>query len=487
MKDFFLKSNSIIVIFFITIIVTLFYIFSYNFFISKFEEIENDQNKKNINSFLTIIDNELSRVESITVDYAYWDATYDFIFNKNENYINENFREGANTLEDLNLDFMIFSNIKNQVVYSTYESKEFISNSTDFERALIKKFISKKNISNLFRNEILEYQNRYFVITKNEISTSDNKKESNGFLYSGKEITKESLTKLNKSFKQIDIVNKKIKLKNLKALQSVYIKNIKVSTNKTEEQIVNYLEFYNFDKEHLVTFSLKNNREFMEKGKETIIFFNVIIAAFLFSLLLLLYANIKILQRYNSRLAKEISLKTQKLKESNERLKYLSQTDELTKIYNRRMFFQEANKLFSLSSKTKKDLTVLMIDIDNFKVINDTYGHAFGDEVLIHFTKNVNSLLEKNYVFGRLGGEEFAIVFYGIDENEAYNLSEKIRKTIEEDCLYFNDTKVKYTISSGFSKKQNEDTLDYTLNEADKLLYNAKNSGKNCIIRQRHL
>ena len=83
MKTLLLKTNSYLAVLFITILVVVFYTLSYSFFTVKFEDIEDEQNKKNINSFLTIIDNELSRVESITVDYAYWDATYRFINDKN--------------------------------------------------------------------------------------------------------------------------------------------------------------------------------------------------------------------------------------------------------------------------------------------------------------------------------------------------------------------------------------------------------------------
>lgn len=487
MKSLLLKTNPYIAVLFITILVVLFYSFSYSFFTAKFEDIEDEQNKKNINSFLTTIDNELSKVESITVDYAYWDATYRFINDKNKQYTNENFREGSNTLEDLGLDFMLFTNLNNTPIYSTYINSTFLKETKNFEVELIKSFLNKKNISNLFKKEILKYQNRYFVITKNEISTSDNKAKPNGYLYSGKEITKKSLLKMNKSFKDIEILNKNNYLENYLDESSIYIKNIKINISKNDDTILNSVEYYNFDEKHLVTFVLKNSRDFMQKGKETIIFYNVIITTFLFVLLLAIYANIKLLQNYNNRLAKEIALKTQKLKDSNEKLKYLSQTDELTNISNRRMFFYEANKLFNLSEHTGANLSVLMIDIDNFKTINDTYGHSIGDEVLKHFSKKVTTLLEGKYVFGRLGGEEFAIVYYDLDEENAYELSQKIRKAIEDDYLEYENRKIKYTISSGFYLKEDENNLDYILNEADKLLYNAKKSGKNCIIRQRHL
>lgn len=487
MKTLLLKTNSYLAVFFICIVVVAFYIFSYSFFTSKFEEIEDHQNKKNVNSFLTIIDSELSRVESITVDYAYWDATYKFINDKNSTYINENFREATNTLEDLNLDFMLFTDINNKFIYSTYINSDFLKDTKSFESELIKNFSNKINISNLFKKEIIEYKNRYFIITKNEISTSDSIQKPNGYLYSGKELTEKSIRELDKSFKNIKILSKKSHLPDYINKKSVYIKNIKISTSKKNNEIINYVEFYSFDKIHIVAFALSNDREFVREGRETVVFYNIITTTILLILFLLIYLNIKILQNYNRTLAKEINLKTQKLKDYNAKLKYLSQTDELTGINNRRMFFNEANKLFNLSSQTQKNLTVLMIDIDNFKTINDTYGHAAGDEILKHFSSKVNELLNGKYVFGRLGGEEFAIVYYDLGENEAYELSEKIRKSIEEDSLVYQGHKIKYTISSGFAKKKDETNLDFTLHEADKLLYSAKTNGKNCIIRQRHL
>ncbi len=176
----------------------------------------------------------------------------------------------------------------------------------------------------------------------------------------------------------------------------------------------------------------------------------------------------------NNSLEEKIELRTRELR-------ILASTDPLTGINNRREFFKLANELFAISKEN--DLFAVMIDIDNFKLLNDTYGHSIGDEVLILLTKTIKDLLKENEIFGRLGGEEFAIV-YKLDSNkDSYEKINSIRQIVEN--LHFENGKsqIKFTISVGISQKTKEDTLvDSILARADKALYEAKGSGRNKVI-----
>jgi len=161
-------------------------------------------------------------------------------------------------------------------------------------------------------------------------------------------------------------------------------------------------------------------------------------------------------------------------------LEYMSSYDSMTNIYNRRKFFELAEYRFI---NARDDLFAVMIDIDTFKNINDTYGHDTGDEVIKTITKIIQEMLPPKSIFGRLGGEEFAIVCNHKNQTELLSFIESIRKKINEISLDFNNKNIHFTISIGVAKYQEEFMMiDDLLKEADKLLYQAKETGRNKTI-----
>lgn len=171
----------------------------------------------------------------------------------------------------------------------------------------------------------------------------------------------------------------------------------------------------------------------------------------------------------------------EKIQQRTKELVILASTDPLTGINNRREFFKLANETFSQTKDN--NFFAVMIDIDNFKLLNDTYGHSIGDAVLILLTKTITDLLKNHEVFGRLGGEEFAII-YKLQENEdSFEKINSIRQTIENLQFENGKSQIKFTISVGVSQKYKDDTsVDSTLARADKALYEAKGSGRNKVI-----
>ena len=155
--------------------------------------------------------------------------------------------------------------------------------------------------------------------------------------------------------------------------------------------------------------------------------------------------------------------------------------DPLTQSYNRRYFYDMSNKLMQLAKRDKADLSVVMIDIDKFKNINDTYGHQIGDKVIILLANKLKELVRNSDIVSRFGGEEFAVIFPQTNLQKVKILSEKIRKLIESESIYINNLEIKFTVSIGcssFEESKNK-TIDNLLDEADKALYKAKNNGRN--------
>ncbi|WP_321367716.1 GGDEF domain-containing protein [uncultured Desulfuromusa sp.] len=181
----------------------------------------------------------------------------------------------------------------------------------------------------------------------------------------------------------------------------------------------------------------------------------------------------------NRNLVSEIQT-NEALKKNVDELYQLSITDPLTKAYNRHYFFQTSENLIKISKRENKKISLLMLDLDNFKKINDTYGHNSGDIVLMAFAKEIRSLTRESDVFARIGGEEFAVFLYGSSLEDAKNVAQKICSTIERYPFIANGAKIDVTVSIGIATLDDKiDTLSLLYSEADKYLYKAKSLGRN--------
>lgn len=167
--------------------------------------------------------------------------------------------------------------------------------------------------------------------------------------------------------------------------------------------------------------------------------------------------------------------------EKNRELERLATHDSLTGIMNRRLFLSISNKYFHTAKRNDENFFFFMLDIDNFKLINDTYGHHIGDEVLKELTERIASTLRKNDLFGRLGGEEFGIGLVALNLNHAMVAAEKIRRCIADKLFIIEGIEMSVTLSIGVSESQNYHSLSDLMNGADKALYIAKASGRNVI------
>ncbi len=184
------------------------------------------------------------------------------------------------------------------------------------------------------------------------------------------------------------------------------------------------------------------------------------------------FTNKKIIQRNNEEL-KEKNVKIQKM---NEKLVELSIKDSLTNICNRRKLDEVLRYEYSIAKKQNIDFSVILLDLDNFKCINDTFGHNAGDQVLIEIAHILKINIRKCDTVGRWGGEEFLIICPESNLNLALELAEQLRKTIENHRF----SVINHTTSSfGVSTYREGDTIDTIINRADKGLYKAKDNERN--------
>ena len=173
-------------------------------------------------------------------------------------------------------------------------------------------------------------------------------------------------------------------------------------------------------------------------------------------------------------------IKTQlQIKTQIEKLEFLASRDSMTGIYNRRKFFELATSLFE---KTQINLFASIIDIDHFKLINDTHGHSSGDIVIKTMASLVTETLPQNAIFGRIGGEEFAVIVE-MEKKAALELFENIKNRVGELKIETNSGTIQFTISSGIAQKNSQtNSVDKLLKLADEALYEAKGNGRNRVI-----
>ena len=482
-KKYFRINAFNFVITYILLVAFLFFT-SYKFFLSDFLLLEKIQNENNIKNFLTTIDNDLKNLKNTTNDYSTWDDTYKFIKDENKEYIYENFREGSETLKNLNIDSIIYLNLKQKVVFSIYDNKELENNKNAFEEFIITKFKEKDDL-----NSIVNFNSNFLFLSKSKILKSDKSGDVRGYIITIKLLNNKLLS--NKTiFSKIEISDKKDSANDLESGFEL-LENVKINTQTTNKEISNNIVFCDYKKEYVISIKTSNQRELLNNGEKTIFIFNLIVSAVLLFIFYFIYKNQHLIQRRNYILNKKVKRKTKqleksfiKLKDKNKELYSIAHIDSLTKIKNRRSFFIESAKILEKAIKNDYNLCVLIIDLDHFKSINDTYGHASGDKVLIEFCNIVKSLMEENSIFGRIGGEEFCITFFDKDIETINDIAEKIRETCANTTISLDDGKtLKFTISMGLSCRNDFDNIDKILQESDKLLYEAKNTGRNRLIR----
>ncbi len=162
-----------------------------------------------------------------------------------------------------------------------------------------------------------------------------------------------------------------------------------------------------------------------------------------------------------------------------QRIAALATTDALTELPNRRGFNLLASQALQEAKRANSPLHALLIDIDHFKDLNDTYGHLAGDEVLRSFAGHLRASMRQSDIICRWGGEEFIILFKDTDNATAQLLAEKIRAQTELNRYPFAGVNLHATISLGLTELRQDDSLDNLIGRADRALYRAKESGRN--------
>src|SRR5438105_1288443 len=161
----------------------------------------------------------------------------------------------------------------------------------------------------------------------------------------------------------------------------------------------------------------------------------------------------------------------------HEEIYRLTTVDGLTQIFNRRYFLEQLDREVSRAKRYRRELSLILFDIDKFKNINDSFGHLAGDYVLKQLATVIKGKIRREDVLARYGGEEFAIVLPEIDMANAVSFSEKVRKIVEKAPFKFEETKIQVTVSVGVATSDENGDAAALIKRTDDKLYEAKNAG----------
>ncbi|NVJ52662.1 MAG: hypothetical protein HWD90_03140 [Campylobacteraceae bacterium] len=397
-------------------IVLVLVITSYKFFIKSFEDLESQQNRKNLSSILDIMNKKLSYIDAIINDYAKWDDTYNFINNKSDDYIYENFREGTNTLEDLKIEFIIFTNLKNEIIFTSTIDNKYYKENNHLVENILDEYSQSKDFVTIYKENVKDNKDlskNKFYLVKRAISNSDNSAKTNGYIYAGKLISDSTFNSIKNVFSEVKI-NEDTYLNNDITLQSQYLKNVKVkiSVNETCSCLENTIQIYDDKNNYSMSLITQNKRTLIQEGKTTIFYYNLILSIFVFIVLFLIFRNQRLLQTYNRELENKV----------NEAVTTLREKDKL--LFQQSKLASMGEMIGNIAHQWRQPLNILSLLIQKIEIKYQTNSL---DE------KTLNEIVDKSKLLTNNMSEtieDFMNFFNPKQNDELFDIDDILEKTL---------------------------------------------------------
>lgn len=422
-------------------IILIFFLFSLNAIIDTGVKAIDKTTLKSLQQHVDVIVNlEQRRLKELLSEYTYWDEGYKkLVLNPDKQWANENINQYFNDDLSLALTFIINPDNSTGFVFHNGQATQL-----PFSLQLIKPSIhkvKKQRSKPKPETQFIQIGQQFYLIALDSfIPEFDHSSATDGTIFG-----------IGRLFDQAYLEQIAV---------DYQFSSLKLITNKNDHPIALQRFFY----DHLgnYSFSFSWDAKSIAKSVHKQMWGLVTLVGYIIFILLvwLIYLVDK---RY---------FKQEKI------LIHQANYDSLTNIRNRRSFFEQAEHEYKKALREQKKLFLLLLDIDYFKVINDTYGHHVGDSLLKEFTTQIQKMLREVDLFARFGGEEFVILLHNTPEQPSIKFAERIRQHIETMRINIDGITVGCTVSIGISSTSNY-TLEQTIKNADIALYKAKTKGRN--------
>ena len=451
----------IIVLYFITLIMPF----------DKFEQLQRKEAEKNILRASEVISNIQLNMEITSRDWAYWDDSYAFVKNEYPDFVDINLTDWV--FENIGLNFILFIDNDGNFIYKKfYDFKN--KKETQFPKDFFEYFqpgsiiLEHQNIEE-GTTGIINTDSGPLLIVSQPILKSDKSGPEAGLMIWGLYVDEAIVQKLIKSVNaDIELINIKNQFgddvsvdKDTSVMLSKYDNDTKIFIENVDGNYIAASILYN-DILGKPAFIIRSTmpREIYKQGQTQM---NYIVL--LITIAIILVTTIFIIVMFHQ------------IKYNEARLTYIAEHDELTGIPNRRFFEDMLSRAISKAKRGTKSF-IIFLDIDNFKFINDNYGHCFGDKVLSGISEHIQKNLRKEDVLARFGGDEFIILFEQNSILKAINIAERLREYIKQYSIEIGSESFHFSVSMGLSSVGLNDSVDTIITRADKAMYLSKGNGK---------
>lgn len=478
----------------------------------RYLEYEKEMAVISLDRVVDVIGGEIGHVDNICADWAIWDASFDFVRSRDQNFVKENLEVGS--FKNAKVNLIIFLDNQYRTVfnkaydYNTLKEIEINDLSAKVwgrNHYLIPKIVDKKDMTKNFIVGMINTSKGILVISSRLILNSDGQGPARGVLIVGKFLEQISPDVHRQSKVDFKIIRD---YKNISGIREIEKDNYFVMAEND-----NFIHVYKAvrDTKGDIIFVLeceiprKFYKNFVNSLRysqaSTVIFTVLLFFALLMIQRIFIFRPLADLKRHMRSIqgsgdySKRIGFKIKdefgsfansfnKLLETIERqnmeLQSQAQTDPLTGLFNRR-YLEEALKIeIGRAIRMRSSCSIVIFDIDYFKSINDKHGHDGGDYVLSCLADVIRKKSRQGDIVARYGGEEFLIFLPNAEPGEAYILAERMRETIEYVVFSFNGERVPVTISSGCASfPEHGENYQAIITRADNALYRAKQKGRN--------
>ena len=473
-----MKSYLILIGTLVLMVLTLLFA-THRYILSNYHAIETAQNERIVKTLLQSIQAQTNFMKKTLADYAEWDDTFSFMQTGAPEYIYANFRENSYTLENLGVCLIAFFDTERAMRLhvassSISSSQEMLEKIAQYHQEAPSGFVLKDGV--------------IYFYDEHPINNSDASETSNGWLMGVGRLDIGMLQEQNPEFLQI-LLESSFEVDQLPKRYGMGGRGVDVLTHWHGDGVENWVIVGRRSNGEAYGLRTTHGREMLAQGKGALNLFLLVVGGMAAMIFFLLMLRQKEAKREKATLEETVAQRTKELKGTMEelekavkKLERLAYVDELTGVQTRRSFFEAIHPLLYRAAKERKTVCVALIDLDDFKLINDNYGHAAGDLVLQHFCNSCREFLDERMLFARIGGEEFVISFYDISLRKAEEICLNIQHHVGENPVIVDaHTHVAYTFSLGIADNSASGNIDELLREADARMYCAKSLGKNSI------